>query len=130
MLKFFPFHLNFRDTFDTPADTKINLLPFPVLDENNTPKAIDNRVDRGEGAQKNPGGKAKCCRKDEERKIGLGKGKVERNLVLLSASNMPCNLFQGSLLTFSPNLSRISSRSSALRNVIVLHFLIHSLLKR
>lgn len=80
MFEVAPLLLNRGDTLDTPTDSQIDFLTFPVLNKGDTPQSIHQCIDWGERAEDYPGSKAKGCREDKELKVGLCEGKIIGNL--------------------------------------------------
>lgn len=80
VLKVWAWLLEFRHPTNTPLECKVDFLLLPVLDEDNTPEAVDNGVNWRVGTEQNPGAKSDDGWEAEEEKVGLQECKVEGNL--------------------------------------------------
>lgn len=74
--------LDMLNTLDVPAQTQIDLLNLPVLEENSAPDTGENAVREGVAWKPEPCDDACYGGEGEEEKIGLDESKVKSNLSL------------------------------------------------
>jgi hypothetical protein len=80
ILELRPVDFDMVNSLDVPSETQVNLLYFPVLQEDSTPDACEDTIGEGVLREPQPGDDSGDGGECEEDDVGLDKCEVECNL--------------------------------------------------